>query len=181
MTRYRPLYAVTNETLPELPARTELFQVAPELVPFMLGKLEIMRRANPWAEGTNKREANNLLGEQMMALLQPIASVDNLYRLLDTALNGTVYGYTDDGGIIEYTPAIPIVPPPTDSALLPAVAKLRETTTFLVTGSEEYTTPLTADMTLQARLQAVIDAITASATDNTEIVDELISIAALLA
>jgi hypothetical protein len=181
MTRYRPLYTVSNETLPELPARTELFTVAPELVPYMLGKLEIMRRSNPWEDGTNKQVANNLLGEQMMALLQPVQGVDRLYRLLDTALNGTEYTYTEDGGVITITPSIPIVPAATDAALLPSAAKTRETLTFLVSGSELYTTPLTSDMSLQSRLQAVIDAINGNGTDNEAIIAELAQILLALA
>ena len=180
MSRYRPLDGVSNAIVPETPARTALFVVAIDLIPYLIGRLEKLRQVDIWAEGEDSAIGDDLLGEQIMALLQPVTSVDNLYRLIDTVMRGTVYGYTDEGGIIEYTPAIPIVPPPTDAAVLPTLAKLRETTSFFVTGSEEYTTPLTADMTIEARLQAVIDALP-EATDNAGIIAELISIAGLLA
>lgn len=180
MANKRPLDGISQAIVPSLPARTALFVIAIDLVPYLLGKLEKMRQVDIWADGEDSILGNNLLGEQQMSLLQPITSIDNLYRLLDTTFNGTVYGYTDTDGVIEYTPAIPIVPPPTDSAMLPALAKLRETSTFFVTGSEEYTTPLTSEMTLEARLQVIIDALP-EATDNTAIIAELLNIAALLA
>lgn len=180
MANRRPLDGVSNAIVPTTPARVALFVIAIDLIPYLIGRLEKLRQVDIWSDGEDSVLGNNLLGEQQMALLQPITSIDNLYRLLDTALNGTVYGYTGEVEPYEYTPAIPIVPPPTDSAILPTLAKLRETSTFFVTGSEEYTTPLTIDMTLQARLQAVIDALP-EATDNTAIIAELLNIAALLA
>jgi hypothetical protein len=181
MTRLRPLYAQRNQTLPELPARTALFVIAIDLIPALIGKLEIMRRTPVWVEETDEVTGDNLLGEQIMSLLQPITGLDDLYRLLDTNLRGTIYTTTTTDGVVEITPAIPVVPATTDAPLLPEVALLRETLSMLVAGATAYDTPLLTTMSLQSLLQAVIDAIAAGNTDASASLTELEAIAALLA
>lgn len=176
----RPLDGIAHALLPALPARTALFAVAIDLIPLLLGRLEKARLVGIWDVPQDKVTGRNLLGEQALALLQPIESIDNLYRWFEANYRGTVYAYETIDGVNVITPPIPIVPAPTDAPLLPVLARLGEVTNLFVTGSDVPIALLT-DMTLAARLQLVIAAINDNTGDNTDVINELISIAALLA
>jgi len=177
---FRPLDGIAHALLPALPARTALFVIAIDILPILIGRLEKARQTRIWDASQDGTIGRNLLGEQQLALLQPITSIDNLYRWFETNYRGTVYTNTIIDGQNVITPAIPVIPQPTDAPLLPILARLGETTNMLVTGSEQ-PIALLPDMALAARLQAVIDAINDTTGDNADVINELISIAALLA
>ena len=179
MKNHRPLDGISNYIVPSLPARTQLFVVAIDLIPILIGRLEKARQANIWSLGENEVIGDNLLGEQIMALLQPITTMDNIYRWLETNMRGTVYTYETIAGVNVISPAIPIVPQTTDAPLLPVVARMGEVSNWLV-ASGNGTTPLVPSMTLASRVQAIIDAIQAAGTDNADIISELQAIALLL-
>lgn len=180
MPRRKPLFSLYNQTVPPTPTQSALYVIATPLLPYLIGKLEEMRRSPIWADDEDTLLGDNLLGEQIMLLINPVSSVDNLYRLLDTSLNGTEYEVVTTDGIDSIIPEIPAVPPLQPTPIIPALARLRDVSNHFVTGSG-IDTALLPEMTVEARLQAVIDAINGGDTDITSIVTTLIEIAGLLA
>lgn len=179
MPRRKPLYSLYNQVVPLIPSRSALFILSVDLVPYLIGKLEVMRRSPTWLEGENEVLGDTLLGEQIMSLIQPVVGIDNLYRLIDTTFNGTPYTIEVISGVDTIVPEIPLTPPFSIAPVVPTLLRVREILAMLVTGtaaSEE----LNDTMTLEARLQEVIDAIDSGDVDTAEIISNLVSIVALL-
>jgi len=180
MPRRKSLYSAINQTVPLTPARSALFVVAVDLIPYLIAKLETMRRSEVWLEGEDTQIGDNLLGEQIMALIQPVMTVDNLYRFLDTNMRGTVYTVETIEGIDTIMPPIPIVPIISDAPIMPTLAKMKELSALFVSG-DVTDIALLPEMSLQSRLQVVIDAINSGDTDTTAILAELAQIVLALA
>lgn len=88
------------------------------LVPFVAGALRMYEAKSYWATRDDYERAYNAFVELQMAMLnncltQLVEGQDRLYRLWDTALNGTQYAETEPGII---TPPIPAVPDASTSA-----------------------------------------------------------------
>lgn len=180
MARRKSLYSAINQVVPIVPARSALFVVSIDLIPYLIAKLETMRRSDVWLASEDSQIGDNLLGEQIMALIQPVMSFDTLYRFLDTNLRGTVYEVETIEGIDTIMPPIPLVPVTSDAPIMPTLAKLRELSALFVTG-DSTDIALLPEMSLQARLQVVIDAINSGDTDTTAILAELAQIVLALA
>lgn len=112
---------VHNQTPAELPDVFEVATVPIAVVPFALGALESRIPSYIWSEDGYLR-GNQLIRSLQMSLLcggmtEITARQDQLYRLLDSGLNGTVY--TAAGDPVVVSPSIPEVP--TDVAELPGL------------------------------------------------------------
>lgn len=97
-----------------------------ELVPILVGSLEHIAakdRYGPQSEGL--RGLSYIRGLQYMIVQECNAGIDRVYRLLDAALNGTVYTANEVAGETVITPPIPDVPPTNDLGLLQAAYDTR--------------------------------------------------------
>lgn len=87
------------------------------LVPLISGALAKFQERGVWASAEDYEAGYNAFAELQAAmsgntLRELITAVNQVYRLLDTSLNGTQY--TADGDLVE--PAIPAVPPASTNA-----------------------------------------------------------------
>lgn len=163
-----------------------LVSVPRPLVPYVGGLLRLLELRGFWATEEDYIEgytATIALEACLMATCLDVLleKQDSMYRMLDTALFGTEYTVESEDPLVV-TPAIA----PThnlafesyDSAL-GRLARIADVVDNAINGTitPEYSyTPSVKD-----KLQAVIDAIEASATDNAGIIDELTLILGALA
>lgn len=99
-----PLYAPTD-------TRPVLIEINAQMVPLVLRALDKYKYRSKWVS-----DADYETGLQQIIMLQEallsssaadiVTSIDRLYRLMDTSLNGTAYSL--NGGLVE--PAIPAAP-----------------------------------------------------------------------
>jgi hypothetical protein len=109
---------VRNLVAPSEPWYSELAEFSVEVVPFALGALEMRARKYIWATPDDWKRGRRLIRELQVGLLmgglqELIESNRQIYRLLDTSLNGAAYsetGIDPATGIPIITPAIPAAP-----------------------------------------------------------------------
>lgn len=109
-----------------------------------------------------------------------VESNNRIYRLLDWSLNGVVY----DAGANPpetITPAIPDVP--SEDTAFPGLVRTIFNTNQMLNNAlnGDINTDFTNPVSIRDQLQSIIDALAASDTDFTEIIEQLEAIALLLA
>jgi hypothetical protein len=181
MPRRKPLYDTKDLIVPVLPCDAVLIAVAIPLVPLLIAQLELLRRVDIWHDNEDKTLGNNLLGEQIMNLINPATTMDSMYRMLDATLNGTQYTEQTANGVTTITPAIPLYIDTPVHAIVSTLNRLRSLSNVLITGDETELTPLSPTQSLGARIQQVIDAIANDTVDLSSVISELTAIAGLLA
>jgi len=153
------------------------------MLPIIAGLLKPLEEARSWQAEDYQQgyRAITTIEACMTALCvqQLVDSNDRLYRLLDAGLFGRVYEASgDDPPII--TPSIPVVPD-MEFANPGALGKLEHIDQGLQSFVGGIDTPnYSGTPNVLALLQGVIDAINAQETDNTEIIEDLVEIIALL-
>jgi len=113
-----------------------LVEINARMIPLVLRALDRYKSPKSWVSDNDFQsgvQQINILQEALLAGVQTIVdSVDRLYRLLDTSLNGTAYSATPatspppaapaDPTRPTFTPALPVVPPATSPAVMPMFA-----------------------------------------------------------
>jgi hypothetical protein len=106
---------VRNLTAPEPPYICELAAFPIPVVPIALGALELRTVPHIWASPEDAYRGTQLIRSLQVALLtgcmkELIESNRQIYRLLDTTLNGAIYVADELDGEIIVTPPIPAAP-----------------------------------------------------------------------
>lgn len=78
----------------------------PDMVPVLIGALESRAHLFNYV-ASEAFDAIQAVREVQVSMINPLNRLDDIYRVLDTAFNGTVY-VDAGGGVIE--PEIPLVP-----------------------------------------------------------------------
>jgi hypothetical protein len=86
-----------------------LMQVDAAILPIIAGKLKSLTEKDIWNDDTSWRKGYNAIAEMLMMQNGIVESVDRLYRLLDSSLNGMAYTASGDT-LPVVTPAIPAAP-----------------------------------------------------------------------
>jgi hypothetical protein len=81
-------------------------QIDAALLPIVAGKLKSIIYEHVWIDNSSWRQGYNAVAEMLIMQNGIVESIDRLYRLMDTSLNGTSYAV--NGGLVE--PAIPAAP-----------------------------------------------------------------------
>lgn len=179
---------MAKNTLPEDWRDEPCFVVAipRPLVPYVGGLLKIAESKGFWLDDANYARGYSAITELERCLMSTcltdlIESNDRLYRMLDTALFGTAYTVESEDPLVV-TPAIA----PTHSlpfvdrdSVLGRLSNIADVIDNAINGTE---TPI-YDYTpsVKDKLQGIIDAIAALDTDDAAILEELVTIAGVLA
>lgn len=157
-----------------------------ELVPYIGGMLKVMERKGFWATEDDYHRGYNavvaLEGCLMATCLNDLLQKqDALYRMLDSALFGTVYSITSTDPLVV-TPDIPPVRAISDATQDSALGRIDRLTQLLDNAINGTETPLyDLSPSVKALLQSIIDALGTDNTDLGELLTQLEAIAALLA
>lgn len=173
-------------TLPAPSADGDCFVVLirAELLPIIAGVLRVLEEDRSWVLQDFEEAYNRIVEiEANMGLIcasELIESNNRIYRLLDWSLNGRVYD-AGDNPPDTITPAIPDVPPST--VLSPGMVRTQVIIRNALTNYFNGDINADFDQTPSARdlLQGIIDAVNASGSSDTSILEQLEIIAALLA
>lgn len=150
-----------------------LVAVDAHYVPLIIADMEARKTPKLWASDAEWAIGYQALCQQGVNLLMPattaiVDSIDRVYRLLDTALNGVAYtaSIAPSTGEIAYDPPMPITPnpalPTTPFALRAQIGRLRQLAENAATGQEfaagsamNGTVALDFDGSWRARLEAL--------------------------
>lgn len=182
---------VTKRYAPIPPYECELVDVDIAAIPYMLHALWLKQQKYFWeSDLDNWRTARSLLARQGVSLLMPCAkdivdAIDRLYRQQEVIHRGQVYTYEGEGTPEEpyiVSPPIPVVPiaavgeEPGQSFFIAKVMRLVDN---LTNGTVHDDAPDARNVRQQ--LDDIKAAIEAIDTDDTDLLEQLQVIAALLA
>jgi len=144
-----------------------------DIIPLALGALELRAHTALFAPESAYRGIQ-LLREAQLSIILGNLPIDRIYRLLDASINGAVYTYDEEDGILPAIPMVPDVVPALGSlayniAQVPVINRMLNNALNGVVYTGEF------DRTDDVRtlLQAIIDGTTADDADINAILEGL--------
>lgn len=179
---------MANNTFPEDWRSQPCFLVAipRPLVPYVGGLMKIAENRGFWASNDDYTRAYTALLELEGCLMASCLDVltekiDAQYRLLNTVLRGQEYTVVSEDPLVitpDIAPAVDLAFVSYDS-VLGRLARVADVVDNAINGTS--TPEYDYSPSVKDKLQAIVDAISANATDNAGIIEELVAILGALA
>lgn len=154
----------------EVIERTEPYPVSMaivpiDIIPLALGALEL-RAHTALFEPDSAYRGIQLLREAQLSIILGNLPLDRIYRLIDSSINGAVYTYDAEDGILPEIPMVPEIVPAIGSladniAQIPRISRLLNN----ALNGEVYIGEFERTDDIRTLLQAIIDASTADDAD----------------
>lgn len=107
---------VQNVPLPDPPSASHLACIPIAILPVAIGALESRAQSFVFRD-VDAYYGIQLIRRLQVALILGCESMDRLYRLLDSTVNGVAYMTTEVDGLVVITPDIPVVPAPVSRSI----------------------------------------------------------------
>lgn len=181
-----PRFAHVHDLVPaELPDVPELAGFCIAVVPFALAALEYRMPKYVWAEDSYLRGTQLIRGLQMALLCGGLQQItdrqDALYRMVDSALFGTVYSVVETEPLLIVAPEIPPVHDLTIIDPLSMIGRMDDMSQLLQNALNGTDTPNYSDTPgIRQLIADLIAAIEAGEANDEEMLANLVQIAGLL-